>query len=51
MHKVDSHQYYDKASPSLWRITEASHQALGALIVVVVVLLLGRGNERLGWRR
>jgi hypothetical protein len=52
MHKADPYQYHDKASrSSIWRITEASHRALGSLILVVVVLLLSRGNEWLGWRR
>jgi hypothetical protein len=52
MQKANPHQYYDKAShSSIWRITEASYQALGSLIIVIIVLLLSRGNEWLGWRR
>ncbi len=49
--KVDVRQYCDKAFvSSIWRIAEASHRALGLLIIVIIVLLLSRGNGRLGWR-
>ena len=49
---MNAHQCHAQAfTPALGGLAETSHRVLGLLIVVIIVLLLGRGDERLGWRR
>ena len=49
---MDAHPYDDSVFVySALRRSWASQRALGLLIVVIRVLLLGRSNGRLGWRR
>ena len=53
--RVNLQQRYDEAFPASIRQTIATGRQtsglLGLLIIIVIVLLLCRSNERLGWRR
>ena len=49
---MNAHPYGNNAFVhSVLRRSWANQRALGLLIVVIRVLLLGRSNGRLGWRR
>lgn len=47
---MNAQSYTEALSASIKRITGAS-QVLGLLVIVIIVLLLSRGDERLGWHR
>jgi len=45
LQKVNTQQYREKALALFnWRASRANSRVLGLLIMVIVVLLLGRGN-------